>query len=267
MKEKYLLDIKNAMFWHFGSLEIKDTLEELNTHFETSYTDGLSDEEIIDEYGKPGEIVKELRMEIDSIEKKRKMLVIRKLILFIICVFIILAAFYVFPLNIVLNILAIPSSVFIWYLFGNNCVVGILPRTKDKQHDFVKGQIITLIFILLLHLCSIVLIPYIASEGYNTFFLKNIVLFIYFTVVLLSLITFFSLKKMLQGNIDMFIVIIQNISIISGVFLYINFLKNIETIEKIQFMFTSYFICLPVVFLYWIYIYKRQKGIKNGCTN
>ena len=41
VKEKYLLDIKNAMFWHFSSSEIKDTLEELNTHFESAFYNGL----------------------------------------------------------------------------------------------------------------------------------------------------------------------------------------------------------------------------------
>lgn len=72
---------------------------------------------------------------------------------------------------------------------------------------------------------------------------------------------------MLQGNLYMFFVIIQNISVISGLFMYVRFLKNIETIENIQFIFTSYFICLPVLFIYWLYIYKSERGNKIGCTD
>ncbi len=49
--------------------------------------------------------------------------------------------------------------------------------------------------------------------------------------------------------------------------MYIHFLQNIETVENIQFIFTTYFICLPVLFIYWLYIYKNERVNKIGCTD
>lgn len=265
VKEKYLIDIKNAMFWHFSSSEIKETLEELNTHFESASYNGLSEEEIISQYGRPETVAKELRDEVNPIERKRKRSVIVKGILYIVCVFAIYIAFSLFSLNIALNILVILGSVLIWFLSGNNCVMGVLPKTSEKRHDFVKGQIIVFLFILFLHLCSLVIVPYIIGAGHKTFFEQNIILFTYFIIISLFFITAFSLRKMLHGNLYMFFIIVQNISIISGLFLYISFLKNIETTENIRFIFTPYFICLPILFLYYIYSYKR--GDRIGCTD
>lgn len=267
MKEKYLLDIKNAMFWHFSSSEIKDTLEELNTHFESARHNGLSEEEVINEYGRPKMIAKELRDEIDAIERKRKRLVITKGILFIVCVFGIFVAFSLFSLNTALDIFVIFSTFLIWFLSGNNCVVGILSKTKEKCHDFLKSQVIVFLFVVFLHLCTLVIMPYTISRGYNSFFVQNINIFIYFIMFFLLFITVFFFRKMLQGNLYMFFIIVQNISVISGLFMYVSFLKNVETIENIQFIFTTYFICLPVLFIYWLYIYKNERGNKIGCTD
>ena len=109
--------------------------------------------------------------------------------------------------------------------------------------------------------------PYTISKGYNSFLVQNINLYIYFIIVALLFITVLLFRKMLQGNLYMFFVIVQNISVISGLFMYISFLKNIETVENIQFTFTTYFICLPVLFIYWLYIYKNERGNKIGCTD
>lgn len=267
MKEKYLLDIKNAMFWHFSSSEIRDTLEEVDTHFEFEVNNGLSEEEIINGYGRPKIVAKELRAEVDSIERKRKRLAITKGILFIACILAIFVSFSIFSLNTALDILVVFSTFLIWFLSGNNCVVGILPKTKEKCHIFLKSQSVVFLFVLFLHLCSLVIIPYTISRGYNSFFVQNINFLIYFIIVSLSFITVFFFRKMLQGNLYMFFVIVQNISVISGLFMYASFLKNIEAIENIQFIFTPYFICLPVLFVYWLYIYKNERGNKIGCTD
>lgn len=69
MREKYLLDMKRAMFWHFSSSEIRDTLEELHAHFESAHNNGLMDDEIIVEFGSPEMAAKELREERNPIEK------------------------------------------------------------------------------------------------------------------------------------------------------------------------------------------------------
>lgn len=265
MREKYLIDIKNAMFWHFSSSEIKDTLEELNTHFESARHSGLSEKEVISQYGKPEIVAKELRDEVNPIERKRKRLVIAKGILYTVCVFAIYIVFSIFSLNIAVNIFAVLSPVLIWFFSGNNCVIGVLSTTREKRRNFIKSQIAVFLFILFLHLFSFIIIPYIIGAGHNTFFGQNIMFFIDLIKVTLCLITIFYSRKMLQGNLYMFFIVIQNIAIILGLFLYTYFLRNIETIENIQFVFTPYFISLPILSIYWIYIHKR--GDKIGCTD
>ncbi len=261
MKEKYLINIKNAMFWHFTSSEIKDTLEELNAHFDSACSNGLSEREIINEYGTPEIVVKELRNELNPVGK----LVIVKRILYIACTFAMFTIFSLFSLNVTLDILVILSPVLIWFLSGSNCIIGIFTKTKEKYHAFVKIQIVIFLLLSFLHLCSFIIVPYVINARYNRFLGQNAILFIYFIIVSLLFMTIFYLKKMLQGNLYMFFIIVQNISIIAGLFLYANFLKNLETTKNIHFIFTSYFLCLPVLLLYWIYIYRR--GDKIGCPD
>lgn len=212
-------------------------------------------------------VAKELMNEIDPVERKRRRLVITKGILFIVCVFGMFVAFSLFPLNTALDIFVIFSTFLIWFLSGINCVVGILPKTKEKYHDFIKSQVVVFLFVAFLHLYSVVIMPYTISKGYNSFLVQNINIYIYFIIVALLFVTVLFFRKMLQGNLYMFFVIVQNISVISGLFMYISFLKNIETVENIQFTFTTYFICLPVLFIYWLYIYKNERGNKIGCTD
>lgn len=268
MKEKYLIDIKNAMFWHFSSREIKDTLEEVNVHFACACHSGLSEEEVINEYGRPSAVAKELRDEVNPIERKRKQLVILKGILCITCVFALYIAFSLCSLNTAFDIFVILSSVLLWFLSGNDCLIGVLPETRERRRDFVKNQIAVFLCVLFFHMCSLVIIPYIIiSASPNAFIVRNIMLFIYFIIVSLFFITILYLRNMLHGNVYMFFVIVQNISLIVGLFLYISFLKNIESIDNInfiRFIFEPYFICLPVLVIYWLYI-KRSK--KNGCTD
>ena len=265
MKEKYLIDIKNAMFWHFSSSEIKDTLEELDEHFESAHNNGVSDDKIIKEYGKPVMIARELRNDINPIEWSRKKSVVLKSIMLLTCVIFVFISMFLLPLDIASYITVVLGSVFIWFLAGNNCIVKILETTKEKKHAFIKAQAGVITLFLFLQICSLIIIPSLAKTDYAKYIGKNINIFINFIIIVLFFMTIFLLKKMLEGNIHMFLVVIQNISIISGLFLYNDFLKNIETLNRMKFVFTPYFICLPVLLFYWLYIYKKRE--RNECTN
>lgn len=72
---------------------------------------------------------------------------------------------------------------------------------------------------------------------------------------------------MLDGNIYMFFTIIQSISLINSLLLYAAFLKNLEITENMEFIFTPYLVCIPVLFIYCIYIIIKERGKKIGRTN
>lgn len=266
-KEKYLIDVKNAMLWHFDSTEIKNTLEKIDTHFESALSNSISAEEVINEYGKPEIMVNELRGKIISIAKQEEKKSVTKKSLIIayvlgICAALFLSFSYIFSIKkIAVNVLVIASPTLIWFLSGNNYLIGFLSKTAEKRNDFKKSQAIVFLFALILNLCSLFVVPHMLVAGYING--PKLLYIIYFIIGLLFLMTALYLRKMLQGNLYMFFVVAQNISIILGMFLYISFLYNIESLEYMQFSFTQYFLCLLVLIPYWMYIRKKEKTFSN----
>lgn len=260
MKEKYLLDMKKAMFWHFSSSEIRDTLEELNEHFESAYHSGLTDDEIIREYGLPQMAAKELREERNPVEKRRRRAVTVKGLLLVVCALSIIFSFSVLPFSPASHAFVLFGSVFIWFLAGNHCVAGVLALTKEKKDAFLKGQMMILGVVLLLHVCTLGLVPGIIRNAMEPVAGEYILLAVYAIAGVLFVETASFLRKMLQGNVAMFFLAVQSISIISGLFLYIDFLKRIDEIGRgTEFVLTPYFGCLPVLLIYGIYVRKAMK--------
>lgn len=267
MKEKYLLTIKNAMLFHFTSSEIQDTLEELNSHFESAHNEGRPDTEIIKEYGSPVTFVKELLKETGKGSIKRNMLVIIKKLLLAACTLAAFLSFAFLPPDTASYIFVACSSVIIWFLAGNNCLLDIIGNTRQKKDIFIKSQLFIFILFILLQALSYIIIPGIADKGYAASLGKIITIIIYSVSVVLFISAIFFLKKMLDGNIYMFFTVIQSISIINSLFLYAAFLKNLETTDNMEFIFTPYLACIPVLFIYCIYIIIKERGKKIGCTN
>lgn len=171
-----------------------------------------------------------------------------------ICAALFLSFSYIFYIKkIALNVLVIAIPVLIWFVLKNNYLVGILPKTAEKRRDFIKSQAVVFLFAFILNLCSLFVVPHMLAAGYING--PKLLYIIYFIIAVLFLMTALYLRKMLQGNIYMFFIITQNISIILGMFLYISFLYNIES-EYPQFVFTQYFLCLLVLIPYWVYVHK-----------
>lgn len=269
MREKYLIDIKNAMFWHFSSSDIKDTIEEINTYFDSAMNNGMTEDEIIEQYGKPYFIAKEMQSEQKLIQKNRKKPVIIKYVGLTACIILCLLAFNVFSLEFASSIFVVLSSVFIWFFTGNDCLIEVLTNTKEKKIIYLKWQFLILFLFLILQLSTLIFVPELIKSGnlYQIFFGNNFKILIYSIVIILLIMTIYFLLKMLQGNIYMFFILMQNICIISGLFLYYIYLKKLETLKDIKFIFTPYLICLPVLCLYGIFIYKKRRGKKIECTD
>lgn len=264
-REKYLIDVKNVMLWHFDSVEIKDTLKKLDAHFKSSLYSGISEEEIINECGKPKEIVNKLQDKVKPVVGKREKVIAdikeRLFIAYIfgICTVFCLSFIDIFSIkNIAFNILATTSPTLLWFLFGNNYLIDILSQTQKKHHDFIKSQVVVFSFAIILNLCLFFVVPHMLIAGYING--PKLLYFINFTIALLFFMTALYLRKMLQGNLYMFLIIAQNISLILGIFLYISFIYNIESLENMQFVLTQYFISLIALIPYYVYIYKKGRN-------
>ncbi len=266
-KEKFLAGVKNAMFWHFTFQEIKDTLEDLNACFDQASKEGRKDEEIIKEYGSPGMFAKELLKESYPGGIGKKLHVIIKNTLLAVLTLVLLVPFVFLPPFEASCILAVLSPVIIWLLAGNNCLLTVIKVNKNKRETFIKSQAAVFLFFVLLQLFTYVIVPKMAENGYTIYIGRFINIIIYPVVVILFILEILFLKKMLSGNIYMFFAATQNLSIISSLFLYASFLKNIETLENIRFIFIPYLISLPVTFIYYIYIVTKERRANIGCTD
>lgn len=272
MKEKYLLAIKNAMFWHFGSSEIKETIGDINVYFESALQDGATEQEVMEQYGDPKLFVREMRNQPDSIERKRKQAIFLKIVLLVIAILGMLVSFGTYSAVFSVCLFVIFSSVFVWLLAGNSCVIEIITLTEKKKKLFWKSQIAIGSFFLFLQFGAIVIVPYVAKNNIIVpldllgFCLKIV---IYSCLFLLGIATVIFIRRMLQGNVYMFFCTVQNITMMYGLFLYYDYLKHMENVEETGFIFTPYLISIPVMLGYYAYVKKNKKGYGDsyGCTN
>lgn len=264
MKEKYLISIKNAMFWHFTSSETRETLEEINTYFQSAIDSGGTEAGIIQEYGTPATFAKEL-LDGDAISrgKRKPVLFIKSLCLGIYTVFT-LVSFLLLPLNAAFYIFTLCCPFAIWFLAGNNCILPVLENTAVKKQQFARIQVLTLLLFFLLQAASYFIIPAIASKGYIAGTGRLLSFIIYLLMLVLLLQALFFLKKMSGGNIYMFYIVIQDISITASLFLYLSFLKNAELPENLGFIFTPFFVSIPVLAGFWVY---TDSIVKHAGTN
>lgn len=272
MKEKYLLAIKNAMFWHFGSSEIKETIGDIDVYFVSALQDGASEQEVTERYGDPKLFVREMRNQPDLMERKRKRAIFLKIALLAIAMLGMIVSFGTYSSVLSACLFVIFSSVFVWFLAGNSCVIEIITLTEKKKKFFWKSQIAIGLFFLFLQFGVVVIVPYVAKNNIIApLDLLGVCLriVIYSCLFLLGIATVIFIRKMLQGNIYMFFCTIQNITMMYGLILYYDYLKHMENLEEIGFIFTPYLLCIPVMLAYWAYVKKIKRGmvIHNGCTN
>lgn len=261
MREKYLLKIKNAMLWHFRPAEIRTTLTDINAYFESALQEGLSEEEIIRQYGNPQTVVQELQKEMGIPERKHPNTMPAKWGLLAFCALAFLLSWRFCSFQLAANLSVVWTSIFLWFCTGNDCILGILSMTTAHKHFFWKCQSILFLFYLILQngaffFQSIVIqnsIPYSASLG------NGIRISIYVILAVLILAAIYFLKGMLQGNIYLFFTLIQTISLILGVLsYYYDFLRRFDTLPVPPYLITEYLVGIAVSLLLLPYILKHQ---------
>lgn len=276
MKERYLLSFKNAMFWHFNCAEIKEMLGEISDYFDSGLQSGLSEEEIIEQYGEPAAAVRKMREEISPVEKRRRRSVAGRCLFLAVCFLAMLISLFGVPVNeIPINALPvhvasfvfiISSSMLIWILAGNGCMLEVLDMDGERKKSFVRCQVAILLFFLFLVLFFGRILPYCLENYVDNVYLWGpwIDRFLSLFIIILVLATVVFFRKMLWGNLYLFCNIVQNLSLIRGLFLYRNALYRMDDvmIKLSACLFVPYIAGLFILFVYGCYIQKRGRRVE-----
>lgn len=265
MKEKYLLSIKNAMFWHFSSSEIRETVGDLNMYFDSALQDGASEREVMEKYGEPKTFVREIRNQPDFMERKRKTAVSAKIAFLLFIALGMLLSFDACQSAISSLFFVIFSSLFIWSLADNTCVLEIVAMTEKKKRFFWNSQIVIGVLFVILQFGAYIVLPRFMRDGLIPLHYVGLLLrvVIYSCLFLLGVATVIFIKEMLNGNVYLFFCTVQSISLIFGLIMYYDFLKRMVDIGDVRFIFSSYLFCVPVLLAYAVYMQKYKKDVRG----
>ena len=261
IQEKFLIATKNAMFWNFSSHDITETLKDLKHNFQDARKNGSSDNEIINEYGSPKNVAESLKDEISG-QKQKNAVYRRKMTLLILCIIAIFVSVFTLPVKLSSCTIILIASVFIWFFSGSNLMIGICDNSTADKTIFAFMQTGILLLVILLHIVSFKIIPTLVNTSQILFFEKYFMPSAYLLIAILFVFTSYSLFKLTIGKTSMFFITMQNVSLISSLFAYIEHLKNADTliIAAKSYTFNAYFICLLTMIPFLIYTYIKSKN-------
>lgn len=249
------------MFWDFNSRDITETLKDLKHNFQDAYKNGISDKEIINEYGSPKSVANSLRAELSG-QKKKNNIYRGKMTLLILCIAAMLVSLISLPIRISSCTIVLIAAVFIWFFSGSNLMIGICDSSKSDKIVFTIMQTGILLFVGFIHIASFDIIPTLVETSQTAFFRYYFKPITHFLIIVLFIFTLYSLFKIMGGNIAMFFVTMQNISLIGALFAYIDYLQNCDILYYAtrHYIFTAYFVCLFTMIPFIIYTYIKSKN-------
>lgn len=261
IQEKFLIATKNAMFWNFSSHDITETLKDLKHNFQDARKNGISDDEMINEYGSPENVAESLKAEISG-QKQKNAIYRSKMSLLILCVIAMFVSLFALPVRLSSCAIILVAAVFIWFFSGSNLMIGICDSSTADKTIFSFMQTGILVLVILLHIVSFKIIPTLVKTSQILFFEKYFMPLTYLLIAVLFVFTLYSLFKITTGKTSMFFITMQNISLISSLFAYIEHLKSADTliIAAKSYTFNAYFICLLTMIPFLIYTYIKSKN-------
>lgn len=243
MKEKYLLDVGRAMFWHFGAKEIRETLRELSEFFDLAAEDGLSEEQVIMQYGDAKQFAAGLRGKRDPVENKRRRSVAVKifgLMGLMLAIWIVAGTFSVSATAAGITIL---GPAFVWLCSGSNSLLEIVTVTEKKKRIYYKLQTAVVLLYTVFQFFTGWVIPnsitFKIVMEHPVLFGRGITILIYCSMAVTVCIIIYAFRAMQRGNIIMFFIIIQGIALVGGLLVYNDFLRRFST-GDIRFLLWPY---------------------------
>lgn len=262
MKRKYLQKVRNAMFWQFSSKEICDTLEDIGNYFYDAEKNGLSEQQVIEQFGDPEKVVDTIREERgDGIRKG--MVMFSKLLLVSAPLVLLIFSVGLLPSHLVIYSVILFISVFLWFTSGMGCVIPVMMWGRSDKRLFFIKQILILVIFAVIQLWAVVLLPYILQKDLKMQQLKIVVdgmlIVIYALIIIFAFLTIFSVVKLMQGNIYMFFCAVQEIALVGGIIMYFDHIKRVVELEDAGFILFSYPVSLVVLLPYVIYYHKKKR--------
>jgi len=255
MKRKYIIAVKKLMLWHFSNADIRETLEDISLHFDSAAEDGITESRAAAQYGKASDIVNNLiNNNLGSRRINTKSMVITALMA------ILVVAVLLLPESFPRFLLPVAVAVFIWYTSGSSCLAGIIQHTKKELKNYTVLQAVLFALSAFAQTGALLFVPGYFEDTLDGSFIIGI---IYILAFILLVTAIFSLWDMLNGNIYMFFIIVQSVSLLYDLVWYYKFLFNIDTIGNISFIFSSYLVSVPLMAVWWFLCYRRRN---NGCT-
>lgn len=222
-KRDYLIQVKNAMLFHFDNKDICNTLKDINELFVTGIEHGKSEEEICYELGSPKDFV--IKLVEDSSYDRLSF----KLFTYIIGILgICILTMYIFhSLNpIYWCALAIAVSIYIWKICGGSCLNGFFTNLSHHKIEYVVYYLISVAIVTIQQIFTFQLnklydemVLYIHISYYLSILVVLILgLFLLFIIYKLSHGSYLSLciLPLLVGIICSFLCFITYISLFNG---------------------------------------------------
>lgn len=259
-KEKYLLQVKNAMLLHFGHKDIYFTLEDLNLYFESGKKNNKTEEELYNEFGKPKEFVGELRH-----EKARDRFKIRLLIYIIGVIALLTVSYRMYDYRdftlLRPSLMCIPPvimSIFVWHFLGGRCMFKVKKESTGYLKKYGVFYMFSLTVVAMEQIYTVLLnksVKIANSTILITYRLSNVLIFV---SVLVMVIAVYATCK---GYFLSLGVLSMSIGAVCSAMLYNDLLKRFIEPGPL-----SYIIALPYVAsviwfaLYCRYAMKRQEA-------
>lgn len=255
-KENYLLQVKNAMLFHFSHKEINITLEDINLIFISGKETGKTEEDVYDELGLPKDFVRSLLQD-KGHDRFKSNLIGNILIGFIICAITILILQHPNPILNCIPALIIP--VFIWYTLGGNC----LYRINLESKKYLKYNFLFYIFSFLIVFSQQLLEVLLKA---NNDLMISLTLSIYYVsklaimlaVILLAIIAI----RLYKGHYFLFGIFLLLHGMIFSSQLYIDHLNRLEKIDA-PFTICSLPYCMNFIISLFNYFQIRRKKVNS----
>lgn len=237
MKQKYMQEVRKKMFWQFSADEIEEVLGDIDIYFEEAAKEEISNEQFVKCYGTPQELVAEL-VDLQSISCKQKIRqIFLKIAYLVFCVLgiILTAIFCKQEVAVLFNLIL--CAALLWFISGcrysfkNN-----VNNTKKNRGLFL--QILFWTICIAMQLCALFIVPFLLEKVQNVMeFGPILYLVIYVCILILGVVTIICIKKVLNGNVNMFILVIESISLLYSLYLYSVHIKYLTSLENASFVF------------------------------
>jgi len=262
MKQKYLQEIRKRMFWRFKGSDIREVLEELDMYFETAEEDGLTQEQFVDRYGAPRELVREM-MEAQAIPAKEQSKNLLGKLLGIICaVVLMLISYFCMGAEVMVGIGIVLLAMLIWSLSGCNYYLGRSKEVSGRKSAFLISQIGFWSVAILLQMGTWWVVPDLCEKAVEPKGVGNYLSFGINTVIAICTVLLIPCAwKLFRGRTYLYFTVMELISMICSAILYLKHLKRMEDISTMAFVCTPCIVTAVVLLCFWVLFFRKEGSL------